>query len=119
MLLAGSSFRSSTDVRLVAKPVHLRVVSSQPFGGICSTSFAGTCVAVRPGACGNFSHVFAGRFQCATDASHTPCGVRQLDVDRRKIMSSLDIQRWSNDFTALTKLISEGIEKFILQFLSS
>lgn len=34
-------------------------------------------------------------------------------------MSSLDIQRWSNDFTALTKVISEGIEQLVLRFISS
>jgi hypothetical protein len=50
---------------------------------------------------------------------HTLCGHGQRDEERRKVMSSLDIQRWSNDFTALTKVISEGIEQFVLRFISS
>ena len=50
---------------------------------------------------------------------HTLCSHGQRDEERRKVMSSLDIQRWSNDFTALTKVISEGIEQFVLRFISS
>jgi hypothetical protein len=89
----------------------------QPFGEV-AVSGSNEPASLFDRSIGNGNRVLAD----SSSAPQCPAYVvrhGQRDEERRKVMSSLDIQRWSNDFTALTKVISEGIEQFVLRFISS